>query len=141
MSLDTLERGRKLLMKALQIALKQKATDLWLADVQAGKYNDEVMAELPVGKTMSTSAQIVAAKRRVAEKLAQAYIENAIGSRLAAAITFYKLDEEIESLRHVLIALAAVTGILGWKEATSYLEEQSHELFRLRQSEARRSGV
>lgn len=59
----------------------------------------------------------------------RSYMRMSISMRLMGAYQNYKLGNELESLRHVLLAMQAVAHAIGWMKVERFLEEQNNVLY------------
>lgn len=52
-----------------------------------------------------------------------------VGHRLKGAYSHYKAGNEMECIRHLILALDSVCWALGWEKASAYLNDQNYALF------------
>lgn len=69
------------------------------------------------------------ADRETATRQAEDMIHNGIMMRLKSAYVLYKKNEELDCIRHLLLALGVLTDAMGWEKASVYLNQQNNVLF------------
>jgi hypothetical protein len=60
---------------------------------------------------------------------AKTTIQMGVGRRLEGAIALYGIGEQMECVRHIILALDSVFCILEWEEASAWCNEQNRVLF------------
>jgi hypothetical protein len=70
-----------------------------------------------------------------AEKHAEHSIEFGVGQRLLGAYAHYEVSNQLECIRHILLALDSVCCALGWGKASAYLNQQNRILFEMQEAE------
>lgn len=68
-----------------------------------------------------------------AEECARSKISLGVGRRLEGAIACYSAGDQMESVRHIVLALDAVFRILDWRDASAWCNEQNNILFKRKQ--------
>ncbi len=67
--------------------------------------------------------------REQARSRAKATIEMGVGRRLEGAIALYEIGEQMECLRHLILALGAVFEMLEWSDASTWCNVQNTVLY------------
>ena len=62
---------------------------------------------------------------------AKTMIQMGVGRRLEGAIVLYGIGEQMECVRHIILALDTVFCILEWEEASAWCNEQNRVLFEI----------
>ena len=82
-----------------------------------------------LGRQQVESATRSLCPDKAAEKeYAKSNIRDGVGVRLDGAIALYQTGDQLECVRHIMLAIGAVCNILGWDEAEKYLSEQNVQL-------------
>ncbi len=68
-----------------------------------------------------------------AEERARHRIQFGVGQRLKGAIALYGVQEQMECVRHIILALDTVFCTLNWQEASAWCNEQNRVLYELHQ--------
>lgn len=58
-----------------------------------------------------------------------------VGVRLKGAYACYKAGDELECIRHIILALESICYALKWEKASAYLNEQNQILFKMKKAE------
>lgn len=62
-------------------------------------------------------------------------LKQGVSMRLKGAYAHYRAGNELECIRHILIALGSIVYALGWKKAEMYLNEQNTILLNMSKEE------
>lgn len=62
-----------------------------------------------------------------------------VGVRIKGAYACYKAGDEMECIRHIILALGSICYALNWEKASAYLNEQNQILFKMKKSEEKKS--
>lgn len=113
------------LAKRRHIEAAEESRDKSIAGLKkSGQNHDDAVEKVRLSHEMAleqTSAQ------------AASDINNGIGIRLNGALACFEVDDQLETIRHLLLALGQICSILGWKEASAYLSEQNSQLLQRKQ--------
>lgn len=71
----------------------------------------------------------------LAKERGESLLHFAISHRLRGAYACYKVGDEMECIRHILVALGSVCYAIGWSKASAYLNEQNRILFAMKKAE------
>lgn len=75
----------------------------------------------------------------VAKERGEQTIRWGVGVRLKGAYACYKAGDELECIRHIILALGSICYALNWEKASAYLNEQNQILFKMKKSEEKKS--
>lgn len=70
--------------------------------------------------------------REQASSRADSGIKFGVGVRLEGAITHYESGDQLECVRHIILALDSVFNIIGWMEASKWCNEQNRVLYAMK---------
>jgi hypothetical protein len=70
-----------------------------------------------------------------AEEYAKHSLEFGVGQRLRGAYACYKADMQLECIRHILLALGSVCNVIGWDQASVYINQQNNILLDMKKAE------
>lgn len=68
--------------------------------------------------------------KELVDRYAGSFVDCAVGLRLRGAIAHYETGDQLECIRHILLALDAVCVLLEWEDASAYLNEQNRALYK-----------
>ncbi|MBI2030927.1 hypothetical protein HYT05_04865 [Candidatus Kaiserbacteria bacterium] len=68
--------------------------------------------------------------KALVDSYAASFVELAVGRRLQGAIAHYETGNQLECIRHILLALDAICVLLEWEDASAYLNEQNRALYK-----------
>jgi len=66
-----------------------------------------------------------------AKALARPRIHAGVSKRLKGAYAAYAADNELECIRHIMLAMQSICIALGWSKAVSYIESQNVALIKM----------
>ena len=69
-----------------------------------------------------------------AERYAESSIEFGVGQRLRGAFACYKVNAQLECIRHIVLALDSICVMLEWDTASAYLNEQNRVLLDIKRA-------
>ncbi len=125
------------LMPALQTALFPRARQNEL------RWQRQVHDEVPgIGVPIDNPRQFTAEdgnfkpNNEQAEQYARSKISTGVGHRLEGAIACYDAGDQMECVRHIVLALDAIFCILDWRDASAWCNEQNNILFERKQQRA-----
>lgn len=73
--------------------------------------------------------------REKANHYAEHSLDYGIRTRLVGAYYLYKANEELECLRHILLALDTVFCSIGWEKASAFINIQNNTLLAMKRAE------
>jgi hypothetical protein len=128
LSEQALKAGLTLLLGGLEVAFMRKLEAKWL------EWQREVYDQAP-GATHHSPAEYTnpdgsfKPNKEQARDRARASIHVGVGQRLRGAIALYGVGQQMECLRHIILALSAVCDFLDWEEASAWCESQNRALY------------
>ena len=133
LSSHILEAGIKSFMLGARTFHKPVVMRQCRVDAQKG-YDDDVRLYILRGESENEARKH---SENIEDRMARfAGVEiGLIDLRLRQALARYEAGKQLECIRHLLLVLGQICQIIGWNEASHYLNEQNQGLFERNQHE------
>lgn len=128
----TLEIGLSVFMKGISALLHPTLVDAAVRELESGQ-DQKIRAYMNLHHCNPDEAVRAVGHLTIDRNMLEAnmrrLLELSVQTRLRGAIANYEDGDQLECLRHILLALNAIFDLIGWKTAAEYLEKANWDLY------------